>query len=149
MLSAYSFFGVDLGLMQYEFSTNPPVPPLAMQAQLLAAARWHSGDMFTNSYQGHDQTNGSVVMNPGARLSTNGYNFSTWGENVYSYAEGVVHGHAGLNVDWGYGTGGMQTHRATATASITQGFVRSASASSMARTGPWARNWSPRISGPE
>ncbi len=30
-------------------------------------------------------------------------------ENVYSTAESVWYGHAGFNVDWGYGTGGMQT----------------------------------------
>ncbi|HWW03019.1 MAG TPA: CAP domain-containing protein [Candidatus Acidoferrum sp.] len=109
VLSAYSFFGVDLNLMQSEFSTNPPVPPLAMNAQLLAAARWHSGDMYTNQYQGHNQTNGSIIMDPGNRMSTNGYNWSSWGENVYSYADSVFHGHAGFAVDWGPGTGGMQT----------------------------------------
>lgn len=109
VLSAYSYFGVDLNLMQSEFATNPPVPPLAPNAQLIAAARWHSGDMYTNQYQGHSQTNGLVVMDPGNRMSTNGYNWYTWGENVYSYAQSVFHGHAGFAVDWGPGTGGMQT----------------------------------------
>jgi hypothetical protein len=109
VLSAYSYFGVDLSLMQSQFSTNPPVPPLAMNAQLIAAARWHSGDMYTNQYQGHYQTNGAVVMDPGNRMSTNGYNWQTWGENVYSYAKSVFHGHAGFAVDWGPGPGGMQT----------------------------------------
>ena len=109
VLSAYSFFGVDTTLMQSEFSTNPPVPPVAMNALLLAAARWHSGDMYTNQYQGHDQTNGSVVLNPGARLTFVGYNWMTWGENVFSYAASVFHGHAGFAVDWGPGIGGMQT----------------------------------------
>ncbi|MEY2428983.1 MAG: hypothetical protein QOJ40_1868 [Verrucomicrobiota bacterium] len=109
VLAAYAFFGVDLSLMQSEFNTNPPVPPLAMNVQLMTAARWHSGNMFTNQYQGHNQTNGAIVMDPGNRLSTNGYNWVTWGENVYSYAESVFYGHAGLNVDWGPGTGGMQT----------------------------------------
>ena len=110
VLSAYAQFDVDLGLMQSEFATNPPVPPVAMNAQLLSAARWHSGDMFTNQYQGHFQTNGSVVMNPGDRIATNGYKWSTYGENVYSYAESVFHGHAGFAVDWGPGgAGGMQS----------------------------------------
>lgn len=109
VLSAYSYFGVDLNLMQSEFATNPPVPPLAPNAQLIAAARWHSGDMYTNQYQGHYQTNGLVIMDPGNRMSTNGYNWFTWGENVYAYAESVFHGHAGFAVDWGPGTGGMQT----------------------------------------
>src|SRR6266852_4880892 len=46
VVAAYSAFGVNLSLMQSEFSTNPFVPPLAMNAQLVAAARLHSGDMF-------------------------------------------------------------------------------------------------------
>jgi len=108
VLSAYSYFGVDLSLMQSEFSTNSAVPPLAMNANLIAAARWHSGDMYTNVYQGHNQTNGSTVMNPGARITANGYTWNTWGENVYAYAESVFYGHAGFAVDWGPGPGGMQ-----------------------------------------
>src|ERR1051326_1666592 len=115
VLSAYSFFSVDLNLMQSEFSTNPAVPPLAMNAELMTAARWHSGDMFTNVYQGHNQTNGTTVLNPGDRITANGYTWTTYGENVYSYAESVFHGHAGFAVDWGPGPGGMQTpagHRA-------------------------------------
>ena len=110
VLSAYSYFGVDTNLMQSEFSTNPPVPPLAMNAKLLATARWHSGDMFTNQYQGHYQTNGNgVVMSPWDRMLTNGYNYYTAGENVFSYATSVFDGHAAFAVDWGPGTGGMQT----------------------------------------
>ncbi len=108
VFSAYSSFGVDLGLMQTEFATNPPVPPLAMNAQLIAAARWHSGDMFTNQYQGHYQTNGSVVLSPSDRISANGYQASAYGENVFSYVDSVFYGHAGFAVDWGPGPGGMQ-----------------------------------------
>ena len=110
VLSAYSYFMVDLSLMQSQFNTiNSNAAPLAMNAKLLAAARWHSGDMFTNQYQGHFQTNGAIVMNPGNRISTNAYNWTTYGENVYAYAKSVFYGYAGLNVDWGPGTGGMQT----------------------------------------
>jgi uncharacterized protein YkwD len=108
VLSAYGQFMVDLNLMQAEFATNPPVPPLAMNAQLLSAARWHSGDMFTNQYQGHYQTNGSIIMSPGDRIATNGYRASTYGENVFSYAGSVFHGHAAFAVDWGGPSGGMQ-----------------------------------------
>jgi hypothetical protein len=108
VLSAYSFFSVDLSLMQSEFSTNAPVPPLAFNGQLIAAARWHSGDMYTNQYQGHSQTNGAVVLSPGDRITANGYTWNAYGENVYSYAKSVLHGHAGFAVDWGPGPGGMQ-----------------------------------------
>jgi uncharacterized protein YkwD len=110
VLSAYGQFMVDLNLMQAEFATNPPVPPLAMNAQLLSAARWHSGDMFTNQYQGHYQTNGSIVMSPGDRIATNGYRASIDGENVFSYATSVFQGHTAFAVDWGPppAIGGMQ-----------------------------------------
>lgn len=111
VLFAYSQYGVDLQLMQDEFATNPPVPPLAMNAQLLSAARWHSGDMFTNHYQGHYQTNGSIIMSPGDRIATNGYRASSYGENVFSYADSVSQGHTAFAVDWGgppTAVGGMQ-----------------------------------------
>ena len=84
VLSAFSFFTVDLGLMQSQFNTISPVPPLAMNAQLLFAARLHSGDMFTNEFQGHDASDGS---NLGQRASAQGYNWSSLAENVYSYAK--------------------------------------------------------------
>jgi hypothetical protein len=106
VLASYSYFNVDLTLMQSEFSTNPPVPPLAMNADLMAAARLHSGDMFTNIYQGHTGSDGT---NPGQRITAQGYNWSEYGENVYAYASSVFYGHAGFAVDWGTGTGGMQT----------------------------------------
>src|SRR5262249_51553727 len=81
-----------------------------------------SGDMFTNMYQAHNQTDGAIIMNPGDRIHTNGYSWSTYGENVYSYAESVFYGHAGFAVDWGPGPGGMQSalgHRANM---LTAGF---------------------------
>lgn len=109
ILAAYGQFGVDLNLLQAEFATNAPVQPLAMNAQLTAAARWHSGDMFTNQYQGHYQTNGTTVLDPGQRIAANGYTANTWGEDVFAYAQSVPYGHAGFAVDWGNGTGGMQT----------------------------------------
>lgn len=108
VLAAYAAWNVNLTLMQSEFNTNPAVPPLAMNAQLLAAARWHSGDMFTNQYQGHYQTNNGIVTAPWDRMATNGYPWWTAGENVFASAKSVFYGHAGFNVDWGSGPGGMQ-----------------------------------------
>jgi hypothetical protein len=108
VLSAYSYFKVNLSLMQYEFSTNPAVPPLAFNADLIAAARWHSGDMFTNGYQGHLQTNGTTVLQPWDRMTAEGYTWNSAGENVYAYAKSVFHGHAGFAVDWGTNANGMQ-----------------------------------------
>jgi hypothetical protein len=123
VLSAYSFFSVDLALMQSEFSTNPAVPPLAMNANLIAAARWHSGDMYTNVYQGHNQTNGSTVLSPGDRITANGYTWTSYGENVYAYAASVFQGHAGFAVDWGNNPpSGMQPGRGHRQNMLTAGF---------------------------
>ncbi|PYJ93302.1 MAG: hypothetical protein DME23_26290 [Verrucomicrobia bacterium] len=91
VLSAYTYFMVNLTLMQNEFATNPPVPPLAFNSKLIDAARWHSGDMFTNMYQAHNQTNAGVVRDPGDRINYEGYTWNTYGE-----------------VDWGPGVGSMQ-----------------------------------------
>src|SRR5260221_4811301 len=51
ILAAYGQFGVDLSLMQAELSTNPPVPPLAMNAQLTAPGRRLRAAPFTTHNQ--------------------------------------------------------------------------------------------------
>lgn len=107
VLAGYAYFGVNLTMMTNQFATNPPVPPLAFNSKLIDAARWHSGDMFTNMYQSHGQTNGSVARDPGQRMNYKGYTWSTWGENIHSYAKNVAYGHTALNVDWGLEPGGM------------------------------------------
>jgi hypothetical protein len=103
--NAYTFFNVDLNKFQTDLASLPPTPPLAMNAQLLAAARAHARDMATNAFQGHIGTDGT---NPGDRITRAGYLWSTYGENVYAYAKSVFHGYAGFEVDWGNGPGGMQ-----------------------------------------
>lgn len=105
VLGAYAYFGVDTNLMQSQFDAITSAPPVAMNAELLAAARLHSGDMFTNQYQGHTGTDGS---SPGDRITAQGYNWQTYGENVFAYAYSVFYGHAGFEVDWGGTNGGMQ-----------------------------------------
>ncbi len=106
VLSAYNSFGVDLDLMESQFAAIAPAAPLAMNAQLTAAARLHSEDMFTNEFQQHIGSDGS---SPGQRVTAQGYSWITVGENIFAYAEGVFYGHAGFEVDWGPGPGGMQT----------------------------------------
>jgi len=109
----YDFFDVNLVLMQTQFGVLPAAPPVALNAQLIAAARRHSGDMLTNSFQGHVGADGSAFDE---RARDAGYTFQTLGENVYANADSVFHGHAGFEVDWGPGVGGMQTppgHRIT------------------------------------
>lgn len=110
----YDFFDVNLVLMQTQFAALPAAPPVALNAQLIAAARRHTGDMLTNSFQGHVGADGSTFTQ---RATNAGYTaYQTMGENVYANADSVFHGHAGFDVDWGPGVGGMQTppgHRIT------------------------------------
>jgi hypothetical protein len=102
----YADWHVDLALMQSQFALIQPAPPLAMSAALSTAARSHTLDMFNNAFQDHKGTDGSSFSQ---RINSAGYKFSMAAENIFSYAGSVFHGHAGFEVDWGPGTGGMQT----------------------------------------
>ncbi len=99
VLAAYRFFAVDVAAMAAQFATYPARPPLAFNAELIAAARAHSQDMARNDFQGHTGSNGSSMVN---RVEVAGYTgWNAVAENVYAFAQGVFHGHAGFNVDWG------------------------------------------------
>ena len=107
VLGAYAYFGVDLNLMASQMAALSPLPPVSMNAKLMAAARAHSLDMFTAVYQSHTGSDGS---SPGSRITAQGYVWSAYGECVFANAESVFYGHAGFEVDWGgsAATGGMQ-----------------------------------------
>src|SRR5204862_7249810 len=60
VLGAYASFGVNLILMQAQFTLIPPQPPLSMNATLLNAARAHSQNMLENNYQGPTAPDGSL-----------------------------------------------------------------------------------------
>ena len=107
--SAYSYFGVNLVLMQTQFTLIPAAPPLSMNATLLTAARAHSQNMLQNNYQGHSGPDGSIATRlAGYTAGANGWSI---GENVFAYSKSVWYGHAGFEVDWGGTvlTGGMQS----------------------------------------
>lgn len=112
VLNAISFFNVNLTVMQSEFAALAVTPPLAFNSRLIQAARGHSQDMFANAFQGHTGSGGSSMSQ---RLSAAGYSSGGAAENVYSFAENVVHGHSGFQIDWGAdedGTdNGMQSNR--------------------------------------
>ncbi|MEY2410747.1 MAG: hypothetical protein QOF48_3417 [Verrucomicrobiota bacterium] len=105
VLSAYSYFGVELDLMASQIAALSDTQPLSFHPQLLEAARQHTMDMYLNNYQGHIGSDGS---NPGLRINGTGYSWNTYGENVFASARSVNQGHAGFEVDWGAGAGGMQ-----------------------------------------
>ena len=112
VLRAGTFFGVDLVLLTNQFAAIAPAPPLAFSPRLIASARLHCGDMFTNVFQGHISTDGRTL---GDRAGAQGYQ-GALAENIFAYATTAFHGHAGFEVDWGPGLGGMQTppgHRIT------------------------------------
>jgi len=106
VLRDYENWSVNLDLMVSQFGTIIAAPPLAMNAKLMAAARRHTLDMFNNVFQGHTGSDGSQFNN---RIAAEGYVIAAGAENVFSYAGSVFHGHAGYEVDWGPGVGGMQT----------------------------------------
>jgi uncharacterized protein YkwD len=109
VLAAYTAFGVNLVLMQTQFTVIPPAPPLSMNSTLMDAARAHSQNMLQNNYQGHAGPDGSLSTRlAGYTAGANGWSL---GENVYSYSKSVWYGHAGFEVDWGGGAlnGGMQS----------------------------------------
>jgi len=79
--------------------------PLSFNAALLTAAQLHTQDMFDNQFQGHVSSSNPpspfpANANLGQRLDAVGYSGAA-GENVYSFADSVAHGHAGFDVDWG------------------------------------------------
>lgn len=56
-------------------------------------------------FQSHTGAGGS---DPWLRIASAGYTLATGGENIFSYVKSVFQGHAGFQIDWGAGTGGMQ-----------------------------------------
>ncbi len=108
VLASLKYYNVNLTMLQSEFKALAAQPPLAMNAKLMQAARAHSSDMFAKQFQGHSSSNGATMS---TRITNSGYAWKTIGENVYSYADSVWHGHAGFQVDWGSGSGGMQSGR--------------------------------------
>ncbi|MEU3460611.1 CAP domain-containing protein [Streptomyces sp. NPDC006733] len=54
--------------------------PVTVNAALQAAAQAHSDDMAARDYYEHNTPEG---VGPGARMTSAGYHWSTWGENIY------------------------------------------------------------------
>lgn len=107
VLHAISQRAVNLTMMKAEFALLPVRPPLAFNSKLTQMARGHSQDMFDHAFQGHVGSNGSTLGQRAAAVSYPG----SVGENVFSAVESVFYGHAGFQIDWGTGPGGMQVGR--------------------------------------
>lgn len=108
VLFSYQYYKVDLAMVVSEFQALSPAQPVAFNGQLINAARAHAQDMFDHAFQAHVGSNGSTT---GQRLTTAGYPYSVAGENIYAFCKSGFYGHAGFEVDWGPGSGGMQDGR--------------------------------------
>ena len=112
--NACSAFGVNFDLMATQFAAlTKTLPPLAINAKLMAAARLHSQDMFNNAFQDHTSSSNPPLPDQAgdssaARITRQEYVYQTCGENIFAYAYSPWYCHAGFEIDWGYGTGGMQ-----------------------------------------
>jgi hypothetical protein len=100
VLAAINFFGVNLSVLQTEFSQLAIRPPAAFDIELHEASRLHSVDLIARDAQDHD---GQIAKVQNSGFACNGGRFS-----VFSYTESALHGHAALNIDWGPGTDGTQ-----------------------------------------
>ncbi|MEA1053154.1 hypothetical protein U5801_25590, partial [Lamprobacter modestohalophilus] len=134
--SAISFFSVDTAMLQNEFDLIPAKPPAAFDRRLYQAAEAHSLDLIARDAQDH---NGQFE-----RVVAAGFTYSRLRGNVFSYARNALHGHAGWNIDWGSGTGGMQDPRGHRLAVMSVdgdyanvGIAAISETNSGTRVGPW------------
>lgn len=82
------------------FHGYPAKPPLAFSSKLIDAARAHSTLLKQYDQQSHQ------VLEAGepdllARVTNTGYVGSAFAESVFSYAEFMLHAHAGFAIDYG------------------------------------------------
>lgn len=98
--SGRSFFGVDLVVLQAAFAALEPRPPAAFDIRLHDASVLHSLDLIDRDAQDHD---GQIEKVQSSGFTCNGMRVS-----VFSYTRSALHGHAALNIDWGFGPDGMQ-----------------------------------------
>ena len=112
VVSAISYFGVNLTMMKSEMAALAPVMPLAPNQLLANSARSHSQWMLTNGIQAHDQLPSSPGGGATERITAAGYSWITAGENIYAYSTSPFFAHAGFEIDWGLVLGtGMQNPR--------------------------------------
>ncbi|MCC6718940.1 MAG: hypothetical protein IT555_13745 [Acetobacteraceae bacterium] len=104
--SALLYFTVDTALFAQQMAALASAPPLAWNNLLDDAAAAHSALMIAADTQSH-QLPGEAGLGP--RVAATGYKYESLGENIYAFASSAQFAHAGFVVDWGGGTGGMQT----------------------------------------
>ena len=101
--SPRTYFDVDVVMLQNEFDGYAAKPPAAFDVRLYNAAQAHSDDLIARDAQDHD---GQF-----ARIQDAGFSYTSGRGNVFSYSYDALNAHGGFNIDWGFGTGGMQDGR--------------------------------------
>lgn len=108
ILFGISFFGVSLDSFKAEMAVIPAKPPLAINPILTTAARGHSEYMFNIGQQTHFDADG---LSWNARGTAAGYTNNLAVENITDSSWFNDFGHAAFELDWGAGSGGMQSGR--------------------------------------
>jgi uncharacterized protein YkwD len=88
-------YGNSIGL---DLSSVAPSQPLAWDPNLITAATGHSQDMNANNFFSHYSSTG---QDPGARITTAGYNWNTWGESIAAGYSDDASALQGLIIDAG------------------------------------------------
>lgn len=97
--AAMAYFRTRGDVLAQQWASLTPAPPLAWSRTLTQAAQFHNGVMIDTDSQTH-QAPGEPDL--GQRATNAGYmGWTNLGENVFAYAESIVHGHAGFAIDWG------------------------------------------------
>ena len=96
--SAIADFEVDTAQVIADFAGYSPQPPLVLNAKLTESAWGHAVDMAENDFQSHVGSDGSRLRD---RLERVAYPYRLAGENVFAYAQSVLHAHAAFLIDWG------------------------------------------------
>lgn len=116
---ALDHFNVSGTVLQQQWAQLTAVPPLAWNENLHDAAELHTELSVEYNLQAHriwndangngQQDAGEEFVEPdlGDRVNDAGYSGSV-AENVYAFAESMIHGHAGFVIDWGDTTTGIQ-----------------------------------------
>lgn len=103
VVNARTYFGVDTTMLTNEFAAYSPACPAAFDIRLYNASKTHSDDLIVRDVQDHN--------NQIARVAAAGFAWTNIAVSVYAYTEDALQAHTGFNIDWGFGTGGMQDGR--------------------------------------
>lgn len=97
--AALNYFGTDAAALAAQFGTLSTAPPLAWNSSLNASGTSYSNLMVSADQQSHTLGGQTIAQ----RITTAGYsaNWLKVGENLFAATHSILHGHAGMVIDWG------------------------------------------------